>query len=154
MTTIFFLRHATTAPHLGKDADRVLSPYGEQESESVGRYLKALPDEEKPQGILASPVKRIKQTIAGMERGGFRCGVTTDPALYNASVEALETVPQDYLLLHPDITRLLVVSHNPGLQWLAGNLSFGKIHNYPPATLMRCMLEAGRFQLMDVIEVN
>jgi phosphohistidine phosphatase len=66
MKTLLLMRHAKSSwkhPDL-PDQDRPLNKRGEKDAPRMGKYLKE--KELVPQVILASPAKRIKQTVDGV----------------------------------------------------------------------------------------
>jgi phosphohistidine phosphatase len=123
MARLILFRHAKTErlnPG-GRDADRRLTDRGRDDAVQAGRYLVAqdlIPDQ-----VLVSTARRAQETWA-LASQAFSAppAVTTEPRIYEASVEALFAVIQDA----PDTARtLMLVGHNPGLHDLSLLLAGG-----------------------------
>ncbi|BCY16759.1 MAG: histidine phosphatase family protein [Chloroflexi bacterium] len=137
MKTLLLMRHAKSSwkhPDL-PDQDRPLNKRGEKDAPRMGKYLKE--KELVPQVILASPAKRIKQTVDGvLEKMPFKGKVEYVDSLYLAEPTAyfsiLQTIPDK-------IERVLIVGHNPGLEGLLQILS-GQVESLPTASIAHLVL--------------
>ncbi len=132
MRELILLRHAHAEPaNYGQaDIDRPLSPVGLAEAEAAGRWLRQhrlVPDR-----VLCSPARRTRETLANvLEVVGFVEQRLAEP-IYDASAGTLINV----IDAHPDVQRLLLVGHNPGLEHLVALLADGRSGDYrgmPPA---------------------
>ncbi|GAP22046.1 SixA phosphatase family protein [Leptolinea tardivitalis] len=137
MKTLLLMRHAKSSwkhPEL-PDQDRPLNKRGEKDSPHMGKFLRE--KELVPQLILASPAKRVTQTIDGMlTKMNFKGKVEYIDSLYLAEPAAylstLQTVPDKF-------DRVLIVGHNPGLEGLLQILS-GQVESLPTASVAHLML--------------
>jgi phosphohistidine phosphatase len=119
MRLVYLLRHAksswgTDAP----DHDRPLAKRGRRGATAIGRYLR---DEGiEPELVLCSTARRARETLERIEPALGTPAVRVERALYGASHEAL----LERLHSVPESTRsVMVIGHNPGLQWLAIELA-------------------------------
>ena len=115
--TLILLRHAKSRHGTGEtDHDRPLAPRGKKDMTRIGAYLHehALV----PELVLCSTAVRARQTVTLLAEN---TGLDSDrivfiPDLYAASAEGilntLETAPAD-------VTCLMAVAHNPGMEDLA-----------------------------------
>lgn len=118
---VFLLRHAKSTWD-GVDVadfDRPLAPRGERAVEKLQKYMIAA--KIAPELVLCSAAKRTHQTLAGVQ-GAFAddVSVLVERGLYLLDVEGwverLRRVPGD-------MTSVMAVGHNPGLQALALRLA-------------------------------
>jgi phosphohistidine phosphatase len=131
------MRHAKSSwkhPDL-PDQDRPLNKRGEKDAPHMGKFIRE--KELIPQVILASPAKRVSQTVDGMlEKMNFKGKVEYINSLYLAEPAAylstLQAVPDKY-------ERVLVVGHNPGLEGLLQILS-GQVESLPTASIAHLIL--------------
>ncbi|NLF50306.1 MAG: histidine phosphatase family protein [Leptolinea sp.] len=137
MKTLLLMRHAKSSwkhPDL-PDQDRPLNKRGEKDAPHMGKYLR----EKKlvPDVILASPVKRVTQTVDGMlEKLNYKGKVEYIDSLYLAE-------PSSYLstlqVVDDKFEKVMVVGHNPGLEGLLQILS-GKVESLPTAAVAQLVL--------------
>lgn len=148
MKTLTLLRHAKSGwdDSARRDFDRPLNARGRRAARAVGAEMKV-------RGlafdlILASPARRVIETLEEVAAGYGPLDVRWEEGLYLASITTLlETVRSA-----PDgADRLLLVGHNPGLEEIALHLSDGKgLHRevevkYPTGTLTRIGLPVERW---------
>jgi phosphohistidine phosphatase len=141
MGQLMLLRHAKSAwPEGVADLDRPLAPRGERDAQTVGRFLAAR--DLRPQLTLTSPAVRTRSTAelvlqaAGADTGAVR----VHEQLYDGDVAAvLRQVPVE-------VTRLLVVGHEPELLALAQRLCGAEVA-LPTAALALIELQAPWSQL-------
>jgi phosphohistidine phosphatase len=127
MKIIGLLRHAKASrdePHLA-DIDRPLTQRGERDAERMGEELRR-------RGVhfdlvLASPARRVIDTIENFERGYGPLQPTYEPALYENTVGILLNILGG---LGDAAERVLLVGHNPSLQGLATKLASRKDDAY------------------------
>lgn len=114
MKTLTLLRHAKSGwdDMSLRDFDRPLNAKGQRAAQVVGRNMRTLAlgfDR-----VVASPAVRVVETLEHVARGyGGTLSPEWDRRLYLASVASLVDVVQEQA---DDITRLLLVGHNPGLE--------------------------------------
>ncbi len=138
MKTLYLLRHANAhaaVPPLIGDYERILSAQGTEEALTVGRFLRE--QEQYPDFTLSSSSVRTIQTarlIFGVlfSKTGFKISSHFDRSLYNASADFILA---EIHKIDPEIEKLMVVGHNPGIAELCLQLSHGEIRNYSPGTL-------------------
>ena len=121
MKIVGLLRHAKSSrddPHLA-DIDRPLTPRGVRAAELMGagfRQRDAAFDL-----VLASPARRVIDTIASFETGyGKPLRPTYEPVLYESSAATLLNVLAG---IGDEAERILLVGHNPSMQMLGTALS-------------------------------
>jgi phosphohistidine phosphatase len=148
MKTLTLLRHAKSGwdDPVTRDFDRPLNPRGRRAARTVGAELKA-------QGlafdlVLASPARRVIETLAEVAAGYGALGSEYDERLYLASAAAL----LDIVRHAPDrVDRLLLVGHNPGMEELALSLARrdrlrGEVEiKYPTGTVAEIELPVERW---------
>lgn len=137
MKTLLLMRHAKSSwkhPEL-PDQDRPLNKRGEKDAPHMGKYIRE--KELVPQLILASPAKRVTQTVDEMlKKMNFKGKVEYVNSLYLAEPAAylstLQSVDDKY-------ERVMVVGHNPGLEGLLQILS-GQVESLPTAAIAHLVL--------------
>lgn len=150
MKRLTLLRHAKSGwdDPATRDFDRPLNPRGRRAARTVGAEMKA-------QGlafdlVLASPARRVTETLDEVGAGYGAIEPRFDPRLYLASAETL----LDIVRHAPDhIDRLLIVGHNPGMEELTlrlarrdGDRLRGEVEiKYPTGTLAEVELPAGHW---------
>jgi phosphohistidine phosphatase len=119
MRRLLLLRHAkATAQTGGGDRERALNGRGRQDAVRIGQYLRH--ESLIPDAALVSDSRRTRETldlvVQAVQR---RLPFLVNPELYAApSSVILSAVHQT----SPEITKLLVVGHNPGIAELAVDL--------------------------------
>ena len=137
MKTLLLMRHAKSSwkhPDL-PDQDRPLNKRGEKDAPHMGKFIR---DKELiPQLILASPAKRVSQTVDGMVgKMDFKGKVEYVDSLYLAEPSAYLTTLHEI----PDkFERVMIVGHNPGLEGLLQILS-GQVESLPTASIAHLVL--------------
>jgi phosphohistidine phosphatase len=127
MKIVGLLRHAKASrdePRLA-DIDRPLAPRGERDAERMGEELRR-------RGasfdlVLASPARRVIDTIENFERGYGPLKPTYEPALYENTVGILLNILGG---LGDAAERVLLIGHNPSLQGLATKLASREDDSY------------------------
>lgn len=137
MKTLLLMRHAKSSwkhPDL-QDQDRPLNKRGEKDAPRMGKYLRE--KELIPQHILASPAKRVTQTVDGLlEKMNFKGKTEYIDSLYLAEPTAYFSTLQK---VSDKFERVLVVGHNPGLEGLLQILS-GQVESLPTASIAHLVL--------------
>jgi phosphohistidine phosphatase len=122
MRELILLRHAhAEAAAPGQDdADRPLSLQGQAEAEAAGRWLREhgyVPDR-----VVCSTARRATETCEqALAALGF-VETLPEPRIYDATPGRLMQVADE----HRDLTRVLLVGHNPGFEQLVALLSSGQ----------------------------
>jgi phosphohistidine phosphatase len=119
MKILTLLRHAKSGwdDPVTRDFDRPLNPRGRRAARTVGAEMKA-------QGlafdlVLASLARRVIETLDEIESAYGPLEPDFDERLYLAGTQTLLEIVRKA----PDVERLLLVGHNPGLEELALRLS-------------------------------
>ena len=150
MKTLTLLRHAKSGwdDPVARDFDRPLNPRGRRAARTVAREMKALGlgfDR-----VLASPARRVIETIEEVEQAFGPLGAEFDPRIYLAPTDTLLEIAREQ---DDGVGRLLLVGHNPGLESLALLLTGGGKSGlrgeveikYPTATIADIELPAERW---------
>ena len=138
MKTLTLLRHAksTWNDPVARDFDRPLNPRGRRAARTIGAEMRALGlsfDK-----ILASPARRVMETLGEVEQSFGRLAIGYDERIYLAGTTSLLDIVHE---TDDGVERLLLVGHNPGLEELALMLSGANALRaelavkYPTATL-------------------
>ena len=122
MRELILLRHAhaEAAANGQDDVDRPLSRHGQAEAEAAGHWLKAngyLPDR-----VVCSSARRTRETLEQVLSVIGYVEQRQEPRIYEATPGDLMTVADE----HKELSRVLLVGHNPGLEQLAALLSSGQ----------------------------
>ena len=122
MRELILLRHAHAEPASAgqDDIDRPLSRQGLAEAEAAGRWLKE--HGYQPERIITSPARRTRETLEQVLLGLGYVEQLQDPRVYDATPGALMQVADE----HRQLSRVLLVGHNPGLEQMAALLSSGQ----------------------------
>ncbi len=146
MPELLILRHAEAenGTIAATDAERILSPRGQQDANHMGVWLAE--HVSTPDVLIASTAERARRTMlavcAGLRREPDQ--VRWDIRVYNASVGTLLAVLSE---CPPATTSVLLVGHNPGLEGLAAYLDASDTGNpqgqprLPPAGLVHLQFE-------------
>jgi phosphohistidine phosphatase len=149
MKKLTLLRHAKSGwdDPVSRDFDRPLNPRGRRAARTVAREMKA-------QGlafdlVLASPARRVIETLEEVTAGYGPIEPRFDERLYLAGTATLLEVVREA----PDVERLLLVGHNPGLEELALRLTRPGADGfrreveikYPTGTMVEMELPAERW---------
>ncbi|MDG6777133.1 histidine phosphatase family protein [Thiomicrorhabdus sp. zzn3] len=119
------------------DIDRPLASRGKKNAAKMGKWMKQ--ESLIPDMILTSPAKRAQQTL---KRICSECGSQTQTvdALYLANLETLKSI----LAEAPQVERLMIIGHNPGLERLFNFLNSGTEESqtdlFPTASLAHFIL--------------
>ena len=134
MRTLTLMRHAKSSwddPRLN-DHDRPLNARGEKAALTMATRLKK--QGYRPDLVIVSSALRTQQTAARLQtvyNGALR--VKTEPLLYEAS-------PETYLEIVRSVTdsvkHLMIIGHNPTIEWLAAELG-GRERRMPTAAYIR-----------------
>jgi phosphohistidine phosphatase len=148
MKILTLLRHAKSGwdDPVSRDFDRPLNPRGRRAARTVAAEMRRLGlgfDR-----VVASPARRVIETIGEVEQAFGPLVAAYDERVYLASPETLLDIVRSTA---PEVERLLLVGHNPGLESLAlalapkGGLR-GEIEvKYPTATLAEIVLPVERW---------
>lgn len=118
---IFILRHAKSAwdTAAASDFERPLAKRGERDVPRMGAWLRQLGQH--PDYVVSSPAERAKQTVVGVCRvlGIKEKHIHWDRRIYGAGTEDLLEVLSE---APKKAKTVLLVGHNPGLEFLFSHL--------------------------------
>jgi len=122
MRELILLRHAhaEAAANGQDDVDRPLSRQGQAEAEAAGNWLKSngyLPDR-----VVCSSARRARETLEQVLSVVGYVEQRQELRIYEATPGDLMAVADE----HKELSRVLLVGHNPGLEQLAALLSSGQ----------------------------
>lgn len=121
MHQLLILRHAKAVPWSPRAADfsRPLQPVGMQHARRVAAWMHS--HLERPERILCSPAQRTRETLAPLLRLEPRLEPLTHfaPQLYHADTATLVELLD---AAFADVTRVLIVGHNPACEHLVGDV--------------------------------
>ncbi len=122
MRELILLRHAhAEAAASGQDdIDRPLSKQGQAEAEAAGKWLKDnnyLPDR-----VVCSSARRARETLEQVLSVIGYIEQKQEPRIYEATPGDLMAVADE----QKDLSRVLIVGHNPGLEQLVALISSGQ----------------------------
>ncbi|QKK01865.1 MAG: histidine phosphatase family protein [Pseudomonadota bacterium] len=117
---IWLLRHAQARPARANEPDRErpLTESGRETAVQLGRWL-ADRQSTPPDLILVSPALRTRQTADAV----LSAMNASTPRIEEALWEALEEDLVGILNAHIELPGLMLVGHNPGMEWLVQWLS-------------------------------
>jgi phosphohistidine phosphatase len=146
MKEILILRHAKSSwkfPNLS-DHERPLNKRGKRDAPRIGKLIKY--ESMLPNLILSSTARRAIETAEAVtDESGYMGTIFQSRRLYHGG-------PDDYIdevkNLSNDISSIMVVGHNPGLEELVETLS-GKYEILPTATLVQI-----RLPIQDWVDVS
>ena len=122
MRELILLRHAhAEAEASGQDdIDRPLSKQGQAEAEAAGKWLKDnnyLPDR-----VVCSSARRARETLEQVLSVIGYIEQKQEPRIYEATPGDLMAVADE----QKDLSRVLIIGHNPGLEQLVALISSGQ----------------------------
>jgi len=139
MKSLLLLRHGKSdwdAPH-PTDHKRPLAERGRKGARRVGRFLARVG--QPPDLVLSSSATRALDTARLASRSGrWRCRVETSDRLYEAASNEILAIVR---AVEPEVSRLMVVGHEPTLSVLAGRLVGKARLRFPTAALARIDFE-------------
>ena len=106
-----------------RDVDVPLSPLGHRQAEALGRWFASLPEDQRPNLVLASPYRRAVETAEGIRAAGARTA-DTPPLLVDERLREKEFGILDRL------TRAGIEQLHPEQAALRSDL--GKFYHRPP----------------------
>ncbi|MCE5208580.1 MAG: histidine phosphatase family protein, partial [Chloroflexi bacterium] len=133
MRTLLIMRHGKSSWKDAElpDIERPLKKRGRKDVVHMGKLLDG--KKLKPDLILCSTAKRARQTAEiVVEEIGFEGKVEYLDSLYMAELDTLIKTLQSL----PDVKRVMIIGHNPGLETLAQLLT-DKITSLPTAAVAR-----------------
>jgi phosphohistidine phosphatase len=116
---LLLMRHAKAEPYGPSDRDRPLTRSGRRDAAAVGMWLAE--HHLAPDHALVSAAVRSTETCTEVRTaGGFDVDPEIRPELYGAEAdEILRAIAQ----VPPEVTALLYVGHNPGVEVVAAALA-------------------------------
>lgn len=124
MKRLTVVRHAKAEDRMnfrGSDFDRPLAPKGRKQVKALAPLVAGM--EAAPDWLLSSPALRTKETAELLARRiKFGPEILYDLRIYEASAQTL----LDVLREQPkSAEHLVLVGHNPGMEWLVSGLTCG-----------------------------
>lgn len=147
MKSLSLLRHAKSSwdDRVQRDYDRPLNAKGRRAAVAIGAFMAR--ESLNFDHVLASPARRVVETLEGVEEGlGRPLAATDEPRIYMATLATLLDLVRE---LPVAATRVLIVGHNPGLEDLVLTLAAESRpralveEKYPTAALAELTLGAG-----------
>jgi phosphohistidine phosphatase len=138
MKYLTLIRHAKAAHDGGvSDIERPLAERGRRDGKAMGAILAArfpVPDV-----ILASPARRVRETLAALAEGGASAQEPEyHEVLYLAEREILSDFAASALMEHDEVW---IVAHNPGITEAIEALSGARLENVPTLSIARIAVE-------------
>ena len=113
------MRHARAEPYGPSDRSRPLTGTGRRDAAAVGRWL--VEQQLRPDHVLVSAAVRSMETCSEVRgAAGFDVEPEVRAELYGAEADEILTVISQ---VPPEVTSLLYVGHNPGVEVAAGVLA-------------------------------
>jgi phosphohistidine phosphatase len=162
---LYLLRHGKSNwgdPSLA-DAERPLAPRGRKAAARMGRHLRR--EGIRPDLVLCSIALRAKETLEAIEPALQDVPTRAEKGLYAATAEALLARVRR---LPEDVTSVMLIGHNPGLQDLAilfasGGRELGRLREKYPTCALATLdlgsegwskLQPGSARLVDLVTPN
>jgi broad specificity phosphatase PhoE len=140
--------HAANAARIDipeRDVDVPLSPHGHHQAEALGRWFAGLPEEERPNLLLASPYRRAVQTADAIRAAGGLAPST--PQLY-----VDERLREKELGVLDRLTRKGIEQWHPEQTALRADL--GKFYHRPPSGESWCDVILRLRSILDTIALD
>ncbi|MBT0811779.1 histidine phosphatase family protein [Litoribacter ruber] len=128
---IYILRHGE-AEHGGsfsEDFKRNLTPNGQMDIQRVGKSLSV--QYSKPELLIHSPAVRTTQTAQIIQEHFSASSIIKKESVYESSLSNLIKVVQS---VGDDVSKLMLVGHNPGLMELVNYLTDQPLYYLQPGT--------------------
>lgn len=138
--TLFLVRHAKSSwadPGMS-DYDRPLNQRGLRDAPQMGLHLKN--SGIFPELIICSTAIRARQTLEHLNLGIEN--TVFENRIYEASAETLLEIIQS---IENSYTSAMLIGHNPGMTWLATDLSGRRIENLPTCAVARISLKTDKW---------
>lgn len=146
MRTLTLMRHAKSSwdDVSLSDHERPLNKRGEMAAITMAKRLKASGYE--PSLVIVSSARRTQQTAEVLQEvHGGALNMMTEPALYEAGPEVYKRVIRR---VEEGVNHLMMIGHNPTMEWLASELS-GRNVTMPTAAYMRFEIDSA-WRLFDL----
>ena len=146
MRTLLIMRHGKSSWKDAElpDIERPLKKRGRKDVVHMGKLLAG--KKLKPDLILCSTAKRARQTAEiVVEEIGFKGKVEYLDSLYMAELDTLIKTLQSL----PDVKRVMIIGHNPGLETLAQLLT-DKITSLPTAAVACIKIPISNWQELGI----
>ncbi len=132
---LYLLRHAKSDWNsmVSSDFERGLNKRGERDAPLIGDvlYQKGV----LPELVLSSPAKRAKKTASIIcKKIGYGVeNIVYEPLIYEASMQRLIDIISS---VDDDISKLMLVGHNPALTYLINHVSDLNLDNLPTCSVV------------------
>jgi phosphohistidine phosphatase len=152
MRTLTLMRHAKSSwddPSVS-DHDRPLNGRGKKAAKTMAERLKDSGYE--PDLVIVSSARRTQETAEALrKRYGKTLTIRTEPRLYEAEAEAYADVIRG---VDDKIKHLMIIGHNPTVEWMAEALGGGS-EGMPTAAYIRLEIPSKwgdfRFETLNVL---
>lgn len=151
MKTVYYIRHAKSSwnNYDLQDIDRPLNSRGRSDAPMMAKKLSDLESQNRIDGILSSTSERTRETLAffadEFEIPDSR--IIFDENLYHAdSVTLIEALYQ----LPPDMNKVMLFSHNPGITFLANLIEDDDYNNIPTCGIYKVLFQTNSWQKVDL----
>lgn len=145
MKWLYLTRHADakSAEEGQHDSERQLSPLGERQAESMGNCLQS--EHCQIDLLLSSPAQRTLQTanILANAIAYPAAQIIINPDIYNATLPTLLEVIQH---LNPQVDKVMIVGHNPGMSNLANTLCKRVVEMLPTCGIVQLAFDAPQWE--------
>ncbi len=135
MRTLYLIRHAKSSweDPTRDDFDRPLNKRGKRDAPIMGNRLRD--NGADPDLVISSPAKRAVLTARTIAKAvGYEAGrIETDEAIYGGGASRLLGLIRR---IDDANHRVMLFGHNPGLTWLAVDLTDARIDNMPTCAVL------------------
>jgi len=146
MRTLYLLRHAKSSwkDDSIPDFDRPLKKRGREAAEMVGKTLGG--EKLSSAVLISSPAQRTRETTGILLKSSkLKLEILYDERIYDADLSRLITVIGE---VSPEKTELILVGHNPGMEYLLEFLT-GSGQRMPTAALAKITLETASWDSLE-----
>lgn len=146
MRSLYLLRHAKSSwkDDSIPDFDRPLKKRGREAAKRVGKTLGA--EQLSRPVLISSPALRTRETTdIVLKSSNLKADVSYDERIYEADLSRLLSVIAD---VASDKTELILVGHNPGMEYLLEFLT-GSVQRMPTAALAKIILETATWDSVE-----
>jgi phosphohistidine phosphatase len=146
MKEIILMRHAKSSWKDSelKDFDRPLNKRGKKDAPNMGKIL--LEHDAVPDRIFSSSAKRARLTAKAVAKSiAYEDDVIFMEELYLAEAETILGIIENQ---PDDLNRIMVVGHNPGMEWFL-QMMCGKVVSLPTAAVVQIRVPVDHWSDLD-----